>query len=107
MNLIDRYYTKFPSYGIRRMAAWLCRQGEEINHKRVERLMDNMGHEGICPKKCTSKSNKKHKKYPYLLKGIQLISPNQVWCSDITYIRVEGGFVYLVAIMDWYSRFVL
>ena len=107
MNLIDEQFTRTPFYGVPRMTAWLNVQGHEVNHKRVRRLMRLMGLQAIYPKPRLSSSNQAHKKYPYLLKGLMIDHPDQVWCSDITYIRMLHGFVYLVAIMDWYSRFVL
>jgi len=107
MNLIDEQYTKTPFYGIRRMTAVLRRLGYSINHKKVARLMRIMGLEAIYPRPRLSKSHKEHNKYPYLLKGMSIERPNQVWSSDITYIRLRHGFVYLVAIMDWFSRYVL
>ncbi|MBK5101980.1 MAG: IS3 family transposase [Desulfobacteraceae bacterium] len=107
MNLIDEQFTKTPFYGVERMTAWLRRQGDEVNRKRVRRLMRLMGLEAVYPKPRLSLSNQAHKKYPYLLSNLAIDHPNQVWCADITYIRMLHGFVYLVAIMDWYSRFVL
>jgi len=107
MRLIDEQYTRFPFYGSPRMTAWLIREGYSINHKRVERLMRQMGIQGVCPKRNLSKGCAEHRKYPYLLTGLTVDHPNQVWCADITYIRLVKGFVYLVAIMDWYSRFVI
>jgi putative transposase len=107
MRLIDEQYTRMPYYGSPRMTAWLCRQGYQVNHKRVARLMRVMGIQGICPKPNLSKAGEENKKYPYLLRDLEINFPNQVWCSDITYIRLLKGFVYLVAIMDWYSRYVL
>lgn len=107
MNLIDEQFTKTPFYGVARMTAWLQRQGQAVNHKRVRRLMRLMGLEAIYPKPRLSLSNQAHKKYPYLLTNMVIDHPDQVWCADITYIRMLHGFVYLVAIMDWYSRFVL
>ena len=107
MHLIDEQYTKTPFYGIRRITEVLRRLGYIINHKRIARLMRVMGLEAIYPKPRLSKSNKEHQKYPYLLKGMSIERPNQVWSSDITYIRLIHGFVYLVAIMDWFSRYVL
>lgn len=107
MRLMDEHYTRFPYYGSPRMTAWLCREGYQVNHKRVERLLRKMGIEGICPKRNLSKGSDEHKKYPYLLKGLEIDHPDCVWCSDITYIRMKRGFVYLVAVMDWYSRYVL
>jgi putative transposase len=107
MNLIDEQFTRTPFYGVPRITAWLNVQGHEVNHKRVRRLMRLMGLQAIYPKPRLSSSNQKHKKYPYLLKGLMIDHPDQVWCADITYVRMVQGFVYLVAIMDWYSRFVL
>jgi putative transposase len=107
MNLIDEQFTKTPFYGVNRMTAYLKRQGQEVNRKRVRRLMRLMGLEAIYPKPRLSLSNQAHKKYPYLLSNLVIDHPDQVWCADITYIRMLHGFVYLVAIMDWYSRFVV
>jgi len=107
MNLLDEQYTKTPFYGVPKMTAWLRRQGHQINPKRIRRLMRLMGIEAIYPKPRLSKSHKEHIKYPYLLRGLIIDHPNQVWCVDITYIRMLHGFVYLVAIMDWFSRYVL
>ena len=107
MRLIDQQYTATPFYGIRRMTAWLKTQGHQVNHKRVARLMRKMGLETIYPRPKLSQQDDGHRRYPYLLKDLTINAPNQVWCSDITYIRMPTGFVYLVAIMDWYSRFVL
>ena len=107
MGLIDEQFTRTPFYGVPRMTAWLNSQGQKVNHKRVRRLMRFMGLEAIYPKPRLSRSNQTHKKYPYLLNKMVIDYPDQVWCADITYIRMAHGFVYLVAIMDWYSRFVL
>jgi putative transposase len=107
MRLIDEQYTRFPFYGSPRMTAWLCREGYSVNHKRIERLMRKMGIQGVCPRRNLRRDRDEYKKYPYLLGGLKVDHPNQVWCSDITYIRLLKGFVYLVAVMDWYSRFVL
>lgn len=107
MALIDKEYTDHPFYGSRKMAKWLQTQGYQVNRKRVQRLMKQMGLAGICPKKNTSKSTAEHKKYPYLLRGVEIEKCNQVWSSDITYIKVVGGFMYLTAVIDWYSRYVL
>lgn len=107
MNLIDEQFTRVPFYGVPRMTAWLKRQGQEVNHKRVRRLMRLMGLEAIYPKPRLSCSNQAHKNYPYLLNNLVINHPDQVWCTDITYIRMLHGFVYLMAIMDWNSRFVL
>ena len=108
MKLVDEIYTKSPFYGSRKIARKITRSsGVATNRKRIARLMEIMGIAAVYPKPRTSISNKQHKKYPYLMKGIEITGPNQAWCTDITYIRLEQGFVYLVAIMDWYSRRVL
>jgi putative transposase len=107
MVLIDRLYTKDPSSGVPRMTKYLRRQGYKVNRKRIARLMRMMGIQGIAPKKRLSQPNKEHPVYPYLLKGVDIIRPNQVFCSDITYIPMKKGFIYLTAVMDWYSRYVV
>jgi len=107
MNLIDEQYTKMPFYGVDKMTEWLKREGYAVNVKRVRRLMRKMGLEAIYPKQNLSLSSAEHKKYPYLLRDLAIGRPDQVWCTDITYIRMAQGFLYLVAIMDWYSRYVL
>ena len=107
MRLLDEQYTKAPFYGSRRMAEWLAAQGHEVNRKRVLRLMRLMGIEAVYPKPRLSEPGDGHKIYPYLLRGVAVDRANQVWSTDITYIRMAQGFVYLVAVMDWYSRFVL
>lgn len=107
MRLIDEQYTHRPFFGGRRMTDYLRRQGHMVNHKRVERLMRLMGLEAIYPKPKTSQAHAEHPKYPYLLRGLVIERPDQVWCSDVTYIRLVEGFLYLVAVMDWYSRYVL
>ena len=107
MNIIDKIYTKCPFYGYPRITHKLRRDGHDVNHKRIHRLMALMGIQGVCPRKNTSYSNCKHKKYPYLLKGVNISYPNQVWGTDITYIRMKKGFMYLVAIMDWFSRYIV
>lgn len=107
MRLIDEEYTRHPFYGSRKMRDYLRRQGHKVNRKRVQRLMEKMGIQSTAPKPNTSKAHPEHKVYPYLLKGLVIDRPNQVWCSDITYIRLKGGFVYLTVVMDWYSRYVL
>ena len=107
MSLIDEEYTRHPFYGTPRMTAWLKRQGYDINRKRIVRLMNIMGLQAVYPKPRLSMPAKEHKKYPYLLKGLKIDRPDQVWSADITYIRMFCGFVYLVAIMDWFSRYVL
>jgi putative transposase len=107
MRLIDEQFTRTPFYGVPRMTAWLKLHGHEVNHKRVRRLMRFMGLEAIYPKPRLSCTHQEHKKYPYLLNKMVIDHPDHVWCADITYIRMAHGFIYLVAIMDWYSRFVL
>ena len=107
MNLIDEQYTRRPFYGVAKMTAWLRRQGHFVNQKRVRRLMRTMGLEAIYPKRNLSKASPEHKKYPYLLKNIVIDHPDQVWSTDITYIRMQQGFIYLVAILDWFSRYVV
>lgn len=107
MNLIDEQYTLTPFYGIRRMTAWLRTQEHKVNRKRVGRLMRQMGLEAIYPKPKLSIKGDVSQRYPYLLKGLVIERPNQVWSTDITYIRLRQGFIYLVAIMDWFSRYVL
>jgi putative transposase len=108
MHAIDRIYTDHPFYGVRRIWKSLRDDhGYEVNHKRVHRLMQQMGLQAIYPRKSLSQPNKEHRVYPYLLGGLTIDRPNQAWCSDITYVRLRGGFVYLVAVMDWFSRYVL
>jgi len=107
MALIDRQYLARPYYGSRRMAAWLATQGHRVNRKRVQRLMRLIGLVAVYQRPNTSKPAAAHKVYPYLLGGLSIDRVNQVWCSDITYIPMAKGFVYLVAIMDWHSRAVL
>ncbi len=107
MRLLDEQYTRTPFYGIRRMTAWFQTQGYEINHKRVGRLMRTMGLEAIYPKPRLSQPGANQQHYPYLLRGVKVERVNQVWSTDITYIRLAQGFVYLVAILDWFSRYVL
>ncbi len=107
MRLIDEQYTRTPFYGIRRMRAWLAREGHPVNHKRVARLMNVLGIEGMCPGPRTSNPAPGHKIYPYLLRNVTVERKDQVWSTDITYIRIQRGFLYLVAVMDWYSRYVL
>jgi len=107
MNRVDEIYTKHPYYGIRKITAQLRREGNPVNRKRIARLMRLMGIQAIYPKKNTSKSHPEHVKYPYLLRGLEISRPNQVWGTDITYVRANGVWFYLVAIMDWHSRYVL
>jgi len=107
MKLIDRHYLSTPFYGARKIAAWLKSQGQRVNRKRVRRLMQLMGLKAIYRRPKTSKPAPGHKIYPYLLSGLKITRPNQVWAADITYIPMARGFLYLVAIIDWYSRYVL
>ena len=107
MRLIDEQYTQTPFYGTRRLTAWLRDRGYEVNRKRVARLMALMGLEAVYPKPKLSQPVEGHKIYPYLLEGVAVERVNQVWSTDITYIRMAQGFVYLVAVIDWFSRFVL
>lgn len=107
LKLLDEEYTRHPFYGTRRMTKYLCGCGYPVNRKRVQRLMRKLGLSGMAPGPNTSKAHPAHKVYPYLLRGLDIIRPNQVWSTDITYIRLPRGFVYLVAIIDWYSRKVL
>ncbi|HWW70187.1 MAG TPA: IS3 family transposase [Duganella sp.] len=106
-RLIDEEYTRRPFYGSRRMVVFLRAAGHVVNRKRVQRLMRGMGLAGMAPGPNTSKANPQHKVYPYLLRGVPVTRPNQVWSTDITYIRLARGFAYLVAVIDWYSRKVL
>jgi len=107
MALIDRQYLVRPYFGSRRMAAWLATQGHAINRKRAQRLMRLLGLAAIYQRPNTSKPAAGHKIYPYLLAGLAIERVNQVWCSDVTYIPMAKGFLYLVVIMDWVSRAVL
>lgn len=104
---IDKLYTKHPYYGSRRMRVELQKLGWTVGRKRTSRLMSEMGINAQYPKPNLSKPNKAHKKYPYLLKGVVPIKPNQVWSADITYIPLDKGFLYLMAVIDWYSRKVI
>ena len=107
MRYIDEEFLRHPFYGSRKMRDYLNRQGFLVNRKRVQRLMRLMGIESVAPKPNTSKPRKENKVYPYLLKKLSITEPDHVWCSDITYIRLANGFVYLTAVMDWASRYVL
>ena len=107
MQLIDEEYTKHPFYGSRKMRDALRRRGYTVNRKRIQRLMRTMGIQSIAPKPGTSKPHPEHKVYPYLLRNMRVLCPDQVWSSDITYVPLSGGFAYLVAVMDWFSRYVL
>jgi putative transposase len=107
MRLIDEQYLRTPFFGSRQMTHWLRRQGYDINRKRVQRLMRLMGIQATVPGPHTSKPHPQHPVYPYLLKGLVLQHANLVWSTDITYIPMAKGFMYLVAVIDWYSRYVL
>jgi putative transposase len=108
MRLIDAQFTRTPFYGYRRMTVYLRkREGQAVNPKRVARLMRKMGLHAVYPPLRTAVAAPEHPKYPYLLRGLEITRPNQVWSSDITYVPLPRGFVYLVAVIDWYSRFVL
>lgn len=108
MHAIDRIYTDYPFYGVRRIWKTLSTDYDyEVNPKRVHRLMQRMGLQAIYPRKRLSLPDHAHRVYPYLLGGLTINRPNQAWCADITYLRLRGGFVYLVAVMDWFSRYVL
>jgi putative transposase len=107
MRLIDVQYTQTPFYGWPKMTVYLQQLGYPINHKRVQRLMQLMGLPAIYPKPRTSTPAPGHKIYPYLLRGLKISRPNQAWSADITYVPLPKGFMYLVAIIDWFSRYVL
>jgi putative transposase len=107
MRLMDEQYLATPFYGYRRMWAWLRQQGHEANLKRIHRLYRLMGIAAIYCKPDLSKPNPEHKIYPYLLRNVPIVKPNQVWSTDITYVPMKHGFLYLVAVIDWYSRYVL
>lgn len=107
MRIIDEQYLRTPFFGSRMMTAWMVRQGYLVNRKRVQRLMRKMGIQGAVPGPHTSKPHPEHKIYPYLLQGLDLSEPNLVWSTDFTYVPMPNGFMYLVAVIDWYSRYVL
>jgi len=107
MRLIDAQYLKTPWYGSRQMRRHLRRQGYRVNRKRIGRLMRKMGLVAVAPAPNTSRRHPRHAVYPYLLRGLDITQPGQVWCADVTYIPMAHGFLYLVAIMDWNSRRVL
>jgi putative transposase len=106
-RLLDEQYLRTPYYGSRRMTAWLKQQGYAVNRKRVVRLMEEMGLLAIYPRRGTSQLAPGHRIYPYLLRGVKVVRVGQVFSTDLTYIRMRRGFVYLCAVMDWYSRYVL
>jgi putative transposase len=107
MKLIDHCHMELPFYGSRRIVDWLGDEGYLVNRKRVQRLMRTMGIVAVYPKKNLSRANQAHRVYPYLLRNLNIDRPNQVWATDITYLPMARGFVYLVAVIDWYSRRVL
>jgi putative transposase len=107
MRLLDEQYLRTPFYGSRRMTVWLAGQGQAVNRKRVQRLMRRMGIEAIYPKPRLSRRAAEAQIYPYLLRNVEILRPNQVWSTDITYVPMPRGFVYLTAVLDWYSRYVL
>ena len=107
LRLLDQEYTDHPFYGVRKMTAWLQQQGHAVGPKRVRRLLRSMGLMAVYAKPRLSLNPLEHQRFPYLLKGVAIVRPNQVWSTDITYIRLRGGFVFLAAILDWYSRYVL
>jgi putative transposase len=107
MRLIDEQYMRHPEFGYPRMTDWLREQGHEVNHKRVARLMRRMGLQAITPGPHTSKPAPGHRIYPYLLRDVQIERVNQVWSTDITYIPMRHGFMYLAAVLEWHSRYVL
>ncbi len=107
MRLLDEQYTRTPFYGVRKMTRWLRGLGYPVEYKRVRRLLRGMGLEAVYPKPRLSFNGTQHRKFPYLLRGVPISRVNQVWSTDITYIRLQHGFVYLVAILDWHSRYVL
>ena len=107
LRRLDELHMDYPVYGSRRLTVLLHREGQEVNRKRVVRLMQVMGIEALGPRRSTSQPGEGHRIYPYLLEGLEITGPDQVWCSDITYVPVQSGYLYLVAVMDWWSRFVL
>ena len=107
MRLIDEQYLQRPFFGSRRMALWLASMGHAVNRKRVQRLMRRMGIEAVYPKPRTTHHNPQHRVFPYLLRDVEIVRPDQVWSTDITYVPMRRGFMYLTAVIDWYSRYVL
>lgn len=107
MRQIDEQYLKTPFYGTRRIGVWLSEQGQVVNRKRLQRLMRQMGLEAIYPGPKLSARGKEARIYPYLLRNVAIVRPNQVWSTDITYVPMPRGYVYLTAVLDWYSRYVL
>jgi len=107
MRLIDEEYLKRPFYGVPRMTWWLNEEGHGVNHKRVARLMRVMGLQATLPGPHTSRPQPEHRIYPYLLRGMAIGAPCEVWCTDLTYVPMQRGFMYLMAVMDWFSRYVV
>ena len=107
MNRADEIFTKYPFFGSRRICVYLNLEGWEVGRDKVRSIMNDLGLEAIYPRRNLSVRNQAHRIYPYLLRGVEVVRPNQVWSADITYIRLTHGFVYLVAIIDWRSRYVL
>jgi len=107
MRQLDELHLAYPVYGSRRLTALLQREGQAVNRKRVMRLLGVMGLEAIYPKRSWSQPAEGHRIYPYLLEGLEISGPDQVWCSDVTYVPMAYGFMFLVAVMDWWSRYVL
>jgi putative transposase len=107
LRLLDEQYTRTPFYGVRRMTAWLRQHGHAVNAKRVRRLLRVLGIEAVYPKPRLSQPHPDHRVFPYRLRGVTIERVNQVWSTDITYIRLRQGFVYLTAVIDWFSRYVL
>ena len=107
MRHLDQLHLKYSVHGSRRLMVMLGREGYAVNRKRVVRLLGVMGIEAIYPRRWTSQPGEGHQIYPYLLEGLDITGPDQVWCSDITYVPMQRGFMYLVAVMDWWSRYVL
>ena len=107
MRIIDEQYLRTSYFGYRKMTDWMVRQGHAVNYKRIQRLMQLMGLQGTVPGPHTSKPQPQHKIYPYLLRGMKIHEPNLVWPTDLTYIPMAVGFMYLTAVIDWYSRYVL
>jgi len=107
MRRLDELHLDYPAYGSRRLTVLLQREAREVNRKRVARLLQLMGVQAVYPKRSLSQPGEGHRIYPYLLEGLEISGPDQVWCSDITYVPMAYGFMYLVAVMDWWSRYVL
>lgn len=107
MHRMDEIYTQYPFFGSRRMTQWLLREGYAVGRGRIQRLMRQMGLEAIYPRRNLSQRHRQHRIFPYLLRGLTVDRPDQVWCSDITYLRLCQGFLFLTVVMDWFSRYVL